>query len=89
MLVAQGRVFELLGAGKLLSQWGAVLGFPQGVVGVELAQHGHELLQHAHGEGTGAAGRVEHAQALYGGNQRECFSGVEVVAGVAEAQQAA
>ena len=72
-LVAQGRVFDVFGAGELLGQRGAVLRFPQPVVGVELAQHGDQLLQHAHGESAGAAGRVKHAQALDGGHQRMRF----------------
>ena len=43
-------------------------GFPQGVVGVEAAEHMHDFLQGAHGKGPRATGRVEQlntAQRLY------------------------
>jgi hypothetical protein len=75
VLVAQRGVFDLFGRGELLGQGGAVLRFPQGVVAVKLAQHGHQLLQHAHGEGARAAGGVQHAQALDGDDQLFCLVG--------------
>ena len=46
-------------------------------------------MQHAHGEGARTAGRVKHAQLFNAGNQRVYFLGLEVVAGVAVAEQAA
>lgn len=59
------------------------------VVGVELFQRHHQLGQDAHGEGAGAAGRIERLEVLDGGHQGVGLGGAEVVASVGMREQAA
>ena len=61
--VDAGRPLHLAGPPDLVSR-------------VQLAQHVHQLVEHAHGEGAAAAGRVQDADLLHGPDQPLSFRAV-------------
>ncbi len=85
-LAAVADAVGFLGLGHGLA---ALQVLPLRVVRVELGQHEDQLVQHAHGEGAGAAGRVQHLEPVDGCDERRGLGRVEAVRLVAVGQQAA